>query len=78
MVGATLSLLFLNWTMVIFTCRGFGFISPDDGGDDLFAHHSQIKSDGQFAMLQEGQVVEYEAGISDRSGKPAAKNITGV
>ncbi|BBI75966.2 cold-shock protein [Vreelandella aquamarina] len=33
--------------------KGFGFIAPSDGGDDLFAHFSEIQSDG-FKTLQEG------------------------
>jgi CspA family cold shock protein len=41
--------------------KGFGFICPDDGGDDLFVHHTEIVSQG-FASLQEGQSVEYEVG----------------
>ena len=41
--------------------KGFGFICPDDGGDDLFVHHSEIISQG-FASLQEGQSVEFEVG----------------
>ena len=41
--------------------KGFGFICPDDGGDDLFIHHTEIISQG-FASLQEGQSVEYEVG----------------
>ena len=41
--------------------KGFGFICPDDGGDDLFVHHSEIVSQG-YASLQEGQSVEYEVG----------------
>jgi CspA family cold shock protein len=38
--------------------KGFGFITPDGGGKDLFAHFSQIQSSG-FKTLQEGQKVEY-------------------
>jgi CspA family cold shock protein len=41
--------------------KGFGFICPDDGGDDLFVHHSEIVSQG-YASLQEGQSVEFEVG----------------
>ncbi len=41
--------------------KGFGFITPDDGGDDLFFHHSEIKMDG-YASLDDGQKVEFEVG----------------
>ena len=40
--------------------KGFGFITPDDGGDDLFVHFKAIQSDG-FKTLKEGQKVSYEA-----------------
>jgi cold shock protein len=39
--------------------KGFGFITPDNGGEDLFAHYSQIMSSG-FKTLQEGQEVRFE------------------
>jgi CspA family cold shock protein len=38
--------------------KGFGFITPDDGGKDLFAHFSEIQGGG-FRSLQEGQKVEF-------------------
>ena len=40
--------------------KGFGFITPDDQGKDLFVHHSGIAGDG-FKSLREGAKVEYEA-----------------
>lgn len=41
--------------------KGFGFICPDEGGEDLFVHHSEIVAQG-YASLQEGQAVEFEVG----------------
>jgi cold shock protein len=41
--------------------KGFGFITPDDGGADLFVHHSEIRTDG-YASLDEGQKVEFTVG----------------
>tara|TARA_R110000850_G_scaffold54619_4_gene130021 strand:- start:3865 stop:4068 length:204 start_codon:yes stop_codon:yes gene_type:complete len=52
--------------------KGFGFIAPDDGGDDLFVHHSEIKTDG-YASLDDGQKVEYEVGQGQKG--PCAKDV---
>ena len=52
--------------------KGFGFITPADGGKDLFAHHSAIQMSG-FKTLAEGQQVEFEE-VSGPKG-PAASNI---
>lgn len=51
--------------------KGYGFIEPEDGGEDLFAHHSNIDSDG-YRTLDEGQRVEYEAG-EGKKGPEATK-----
>jgi CspA family cold shock protein len=40
--------------------KGFGFITPEGGGKDLFAHHSEIRNNGGFRSLQENQRVEFE------------------
>ena len=55
--------------------KGFGFITPSDGGKDLFAHHSEIQMSG-FKTLKEGEKVEYEA-IQGPKG-PAASKIRTV
>lgn len=52
--------------------KGFGFIVPDDGSDDLFVHHSEIKTDG-YASLEEGQKVEFEIGEGKKG--PCATNV---
>ncbi len=38
--------------------KGYGFIAPDDGGKDLFVHHSEIQMDG-YKTLREGQKVKF-------------------
>jgi CspA family cold shock protein len=55
--------------------KGFGFISPDDGGDDLFVHHSEIKTTG-YANLDEGQKVNFEVGQGKKG--PCANNVVPV
>ncbi len=52
--------------------KGFGFIAPDDGGDDLFVHHSEVRTQG-YASLNEGQKVEFQVG-QGRKG-PCATNV---
>ena len=48
--------------------KGFGFITPDEPGKDLFVHHSGIEAEG-FRSLQEGSKVSYEAESSERGPK---------
>ncbi len=45
--------------------KGFGFITPEDGGKDLFVHHSEIQSGGEYATLNDGQTVEFEVDRSE-------------
>ncbi|KAK1359843.1 Glycine-rich protein 2B [Heracleum sosnowskyi] len=54
--------------------KGFGFIKPDDGGDDLFVHHSDIKSDG-YRTLFPGQLVEFYVLLDENKTK--AVEVTG-
>ena len=48
--------------------KGFGFVTPDEGGKDLFVHHTGIDSEG-FHSLQEGSKVEYEEEAGDKGPK---------
>jgi len=52
--------------------KGFGFVTPDDAGKDLFVHHSGIDGDG-FKSLVEGAKVTYDAEAGDKG--PKAVNV---
>jgi cold shock CspA family protein len=56
--------------------KGFGFITPEDGSDDVFVHQSNIHAKG-FRDLAEGEEVEYDLDVDPRRGKLSALNVTG-
>jgi CspA family cold shock protein len=53
--------------------KGYGFITPDGGGEDLFIHHTEIKTTG-YATLDEGQAVQFEVGQGKKG--PCATNVS--
>ena len=55
--------------------KGFGFITPDEGGKDLFVHHTGINTQG-FRSLTEGARVSYEAEAGDKG--PKAVNVSAI
>ncbi|GAA4835952.1 cold-shock protein [Luteimicrobium xylanilyticum] len=52
--------------------KGFGFITPEAGGQDVFVHYSAIQSDG-YRSLDEGQQVEFEVGQGQKG--PQAEQV---
>ncbi|MBK8909653.1 MAG: cold-shock protein [Rhodospirillales bacterium] len=54
--------------------KGFGFIQPDNGGNDAFVHISAVERAG-LRSLNEGQRVKYEI-VAGRDGKSSAENLT--
>ena len=56
--------------------KGFGFIEPDEGGNDAFVHISAVEKAG-LRDLREGQTIEYEL-VPGRNGKEAADNLVPI
>lgn len=54
--------------------KGFGFIQPDDGGQDAFVHISAVER-AELRELREGQKISYELVADKRSGKASADNL---
>lgn len=57
------------------TTKGFGFIAPEDGGNDVFVHISAVERSGMRSLV-EGQKVNFEAVNDRRTGKVAAENLS--
>ena len=55
--------------------KGYGFIQPESGGNDIFVHISAVQRAG-LASLTEGQRVSFELEKDNRSGKMAATQLT--
>lgn len=54
--------------------KGYGFLQPDEGGNDVFVHISAVERAG-LGSLNEGQRVHYEIEINPRNGKSAAVDL---
>ena len=57
------------------TTKGFGFIAPEGGGDDVFVHISALQKAG-LQGLNEGDKVQFNTAVNQRSGKTAVEAIS--
>ncbi|WP_284389426.1 cold-shock protein [Algimonas ampicilliniresistens] len=57
------------------TTKGFGFIAPEGGGDDVFVHISALQRSG-LDSINEGDKVQFNTAVNQRSGKTAVDSIS--
>ena len=60
-----------------FSDKGFGFITPNDGGDDVFCHVKENGGDDAFSGVNAGDECNYDPEWDDRKGKYKATNVSG-
>lgn len=57
--------------------KGYGFISNEEGGEDVFVHFSAIQVEG-YKTLKDGQKVSFEVETDEKNGKLRASNVTPI
>jgi CspA family cold shock protein len=73
-IGASMAVVTVKWFNAQ---KGYGFIQPEAGGNDVFVHISAVERSG-LGSLNEGQKVKYDVERDQRSGKTSATNLQAV